>query len=301
MSTFTVTPLTTTIAARIDGVDLSKPLSAETADAIRKALDEHCVLVFPKQPIDLAQQKTFASIFGPLEQALSHQLAGHHDTAVVLDNRLWATIQADKLPTQFNLKDEFPEWHLDNSFNPQVQSVGVLRAEVLPPIGGGTIWSNMARAYDALSPTMQAWLEDTEVVHAAPPGQRAVLNIGNKSQDVQDTWEREVAARKHPAVVRHPTSGKKILFVNPSYCIKIVGLSNSESATLLRFLFQHAVCPDFTYRHRWTEGDILVWDELATLHLAPSDYLPHERRVVRVTAGLTTPVAARPHDMARAG
>jgi taurine dioxygenase len=293
MPAITVTPLTTTIAARVEGVDLRKPLSSETAAAIRQALAEHCVLVFERQPIDLAQQKAFASIFGPLEQALSHQLAGHHDTAVVLDNRLWATIAADKLPTQFMLKDEFPEWHLDNSFNPQVQAVGVLRAEVLPPMGGGTIWSNMARAFDALSPKMQEWLETLEVVHAAPPGQRAVLGIGAKSKDVQDTWEREVAARKHPAVVRHPVSGRKILFVNPSYSIKIDGLSNSESATLLRFLFQHAVCPDFTYRHRWNAGDILVWDELATLHLAPSDYLPHERRVVRVTAGLTTPVAAR--------
>ena len=70
-------------------------------------------------------------------------------------------------------------------------------------------------------------------------------------------------------------------------------LSNGESAMLLRYLYTHATRPDFVYRHRWNDGDILVWDELATIHLAPSDYLPHERRVVRVTAGLTTPIAAR--------
>jgi len=75
--------------------------------------------------------------------------------------------------------------------------------------------------------------------------------------------------------------------------VKIDKLSNSESAMLLRYLYTHATKPDFVYRHRWNEGDILLWDELATIHLAPTDYLPHERRVVRVTAGLTTPVAAR--------
>lgn len=300
MPGITVTPLTTTIGARIEGVDLRQPLTPEDAKAIRQALAMHCVLVFEKQRINLTQQKALASVFGPLDQVLSHKLVGNDDTAVVLDNKLWSTIEADKLPTTFMFKDEFPEWHLDSSYCPQIPSIGVLRAEVLPPVGGGTIWTNMACAFDALSPTMQRWLESVDVVHAPPPGQRATLGVGSRAKEVQETWERELAARKHPMVVVHPISGRKILFVNPSFVVKIDTLTNSESANLLRFLYTHSIRPDFTYRHRWSEGDIIVWDELATLHLAPNDYLPHERRVVRVTAGLTTPTPARSYAMARA-
>jgi taurine dioxygenase len=146
---------------------------------------------------------------------------------------------------------------------------------------------------------MQQWLETLDVIHAAPPGQRATLGLASASPDVQEIWERELAARKHPLVVRHAASSRNILFVNPSFVVKIDKLSKAESAMLLRYLYTHAIRPDFVYRHRWNEGDILLWDELATIHLAPSDYLPHERRVVRVTAGLTTPVAAR--DAATAG
>lgn len=293
MSAITVTPLTTTIAARVDGVDLRERLAPGAADAIRAALAEHGVLVFEKQDIGLAEQEAFASIFGPLAPTLSHKLVGETNSTTVLDNRLWQTVSDDQLPHAFMLRDEFQEWHADSTFCPQIPSVAVLRAELLPPVGGGTCWASLASAHDALSPAMQAFLETLDVIHAAPPGQRAVLNVAGMTAEVQEIWERELAARRHPLVVRHPVSGRKLLFVNPAFAIKIDRLANGESAMLLRWLFGHCVRPDFIYRHRWNEGDILVWDELATIHLAPHDYLPHERRVVRVTAGLTTPEAAR--------
>jgi taurine dioxygenase len=288
-----VVPLTTTIGARIEGIDLRAPLSAESGDAIRAALADHFVLVFENQKIGLAEQNALAALFGPLEPVLSHALVGETDTMTVLDNKLWATADADQLPNSFMLRDEFQNWHSDSTYCPQIPSIACLRAEQLPPVGGGTCWANMACAFEALSPTMQQWLETLDVVHAAPPGQRAVLGVGAASAEIQAIWERELAARKHPLVVRHPASGRKVLFVNPSFVVKIDKLSNGESAMLLRYLYTHATRPDFVYRHRWNDGDILVWDELATIHLAPSDYLPHERRVVRVTAGLTTPIAAR--------
>jgi taurine dioxygenase len=293
MASLTVTPLTTTIGARVDGVDLREPLSAETAQAIRDALAAHYVLAFEKQAIGLEQQQALASIFGPLEPVLSHKLVGETDSTTVLDNKLWATVDGDQLPNSFMMRDEFQEWHADSTFCPQIPSIACLRAELLPPVGGGTCWANLACAYEALSPAMREWLTTLDVIHAAPPGQRAVLNLGAADSEVQAIWERELAARRHPLVVRHEASGRDVLFVNPAFVIKIDQLSNSESAMLLRYLFNHAIRPDFIYRHRWNEGDILVWDELATIHLAPHDYLPHQRRVVRVTAGLTTPMAAR--------
>jgi taurine dioxygenase len=251
-------------------------------------------LVLSGQHIDLAQQRAFARIFGELEQVLSHRLAGNNDTAVVIDNKLYSVAAAGQPKNDFHLHDEFQNWHVDSSYCPEIPAVSVLRAEVLSPVGGMTGFASMGAAYDALSPTMQAWLETLQAIHAPPPGQRATLKLDNLSQEERDHWEQELSARLHPVVAVHPLSGRKGLFVNPGgFTIKIDKLSNSESAMLLRFLYNHCTRPEFTYRHLWHEGDILVWDELATTHIAPTDYHPHERRVVRVTAGLTAPRGVR--------
>ncbi len=289
MSEITITPLTTTIGARIDGVDLSKPLAPVTAEQIRQALWEHQVLTFAKQDLDLAKQRAFAGIFGELRNILSHRLVGNNDTSVVLDNRLWGTAAAAQLPNRFNLSDEFKGWHTDSTYCPEIAWVTTLRAELLPPVGGGTNWTSMAAAYDALSPAMQGWLETLTAIHSSPRGQREVLRVDAQPDDVREEWDRELTARTHPVVIVHPVTGRKALFVNPGYTIKIAELSNAESANLLRFLWGHCDHPDFIMRHRWSEGDIVVWDQIQTMHMAPSDYLPHERRVVRVTAGLIKP------------
>jgi taurine dioxygenase len=291
MSQFAVTPLTTTIGARVEGLNLGRRLDETTARAIRAALAEHLVLTFPGQHLDLEQQKAFTRIFGELSPILSHKLVGEDDTTTVLDNKLWSTAAAERLPSRFEIGDEYQPvgWHTDSTYCPEIASVTTLRAEVLPPAGGGTCWSSMIAAYDALSPAMQAWLEMLHAVHAPPTGQRAVLRVSEQPRQVQEEWDRELSARRHPMVVVHPATGRKLLFVNPGYTIKVDELSKSESANLLRFLFQHCCHPEFIFRHRWNEGDIVAWDHLATLHRAPNDYLPHERRVVRMTAGLTRP------------
>lgn len=300
MSTITVMPLTTTIGARVEGVDLKQRPSEAEARHIRAALAEHAVLTFPGQFLDLDQQKAFAEIFGERRNILSHRLVGNDDTMVVLDNRLWATAAAARLPSQFNLADEFKGWHTDSTYCPEIAWVTTLRAEVLPPVGGGTNWTSMTAAFAALSPAMQGWLETLTAVHASPRGQREVLRVGEQSEQVREEWDRELTARVHPVVVVHPVSGRKALFVNPGYTIKIAELSNAESANLLRFLFTHCDHPDFIFRHRWSEGDMVVWDQLQTMHMAPSDYLPHERRVVRVTAGLVKPMGVSAHPEAEA-
>jgi taurine dioxygenase len=289
MSAITVTPLTTTIGARVEGVDLARPLNPATAQALRDALAEHAVLTFSGQHLDLAQQRAFAGVFGELRNVLSHRLVGNDDTAVVLDNRLWGTAAAAQLPNRVNFADEFKAWHQDSTYCPEIAWVTTLRAEVIPPVGGGTNWTSMTAAYDALSPALQAWLETLTAIHAAPRGQREVLRVGAQPAAVREEWDRELSARTHPVVVVHPVSGRKALFVNPGYTIKIAELTNAESANLLRFLFTHCDHPDFVLRHRWSDGDIVVWDQLQTMHMAPKDYLPHERRVVRVTAGLVRP------------
>ena len=295
MSAITVTPLTTTIGARVDGVDLKREPDEATAQAIRDALAQHAVLTFANQHLDRDQQRAFTGIFGELRNILSHRLVGNHDTMVVLDNRLWQTAADAQLPNRANLSDEFKGWHTDSTYCPEIAWYTTLRAELLPPVGGGTNWMSMAAAFDALSPAMQAWLETLTAVHASPRGQREVLRVDQQSDAVREEWDRELTARTHPVVIVHPLTGRKVLFVNAAYTIRILELTPAESAMLLRFLWGHCDHPDFALRHRWTEGYIVVWDQLQTMHMAPSDYLPHERRVVRMTAGLVRPSGVAEH------
>jgi taurine dioxygenase len=110
-------------------------------------------------------------------------------------------------------------------------------------------------------------------------------------EDAEARFDAEFPPREHPMVIEHPHSHRKSLFINPKYVVRIAGMTNKESVSMLRFLYNHIVTPDFVYRHHWSPGDIVVWDELVCVHLAPRDYHPHQRRLVRVTAGLVTPTA----------
>jgi alpha-ketoglutarate-dependent taurine dioxygenase len=282
-----VKPLTTTIGAEISGLDL-RSLSREEADRVCGELDRHAVLVFRGQHLRLDEQSRFAEIFGPLEPLQSLKVLGR-DHVVVLEGLVKAR---DERPSTAQWA-EFPGWHTDSSFTESVPRAAILRAEVIPPVGGMTSWTNMCAAFEALSSTMREWLTTLRAVHSYPNGYREAIGLGKMSQEIQDRFDQQFAPRAQPVVFKHPRSGRLGLFVNPSYTTHIVGLSAAESRTILSFLFTHFSNSDFVYRHRWEEGDIVAWDELATLHLAPDarEYAPHRRRVVRVTAGLETPVA----------
>jgi alpha-ketoglutarate-dependent taurine dioxygenase len=282
------TRLTTTIGAEISGVNL-RSLSESEAERIRRELDKHSVLVFHDQHLNLDEQSHFAEVFGPLEPLQSLKFLGWSHV-LVLDGLV--TARSERQPTEQWV--EYPGWHTDSSFTRAVPRAAVLRAEIIPPVGGMTSWVNMCAAFEALSPTMHEWLKTLRAVHSYPPGYREKIGVDKLARDVQVRFDEEFAPRAHPVVFRHPRSERCGLFVNPTYTTHIVGLSAKESRMLLNFLFTHFSNADFIYRHLWREGDIVVWDELATLHLAPdaADYAPHRRRVVRVTAGLEAPVAA---------
>lgn len=285
-TTLTVTPLTTSIGARVEGLDLLQPITPDHAGQIRAALDAHCVLHFPRQAIGLDEQNRLAEVFGPLQPLPSLGFLGVKHANVSIEPEMTAR----EAPTDWRHVD-FQGWHTDSSFTSFIPRAAVLRAEVLSPVGGGTSWTNMCAAYDALSPSMQAWLGTLKAIHWYPPYYKDAIKFDTFTPQMQAAFDAEFPPREHPVVVQHPTSGRKLLFVNPGYTVNIVGLSDKESRTVLRFLFEHAATSDFVYRHRWVMDDIMVWDELATLHLAPQDYRPHPRRVVRVTAGRVTPAA----------
>jgi taurine dioxygenase len=280
-------PLTSTIGVRVEGVDL-RALDDATVAGLRATLLEHRVLVVPGQALTAAEHLAAATWFGEPEPHAVAAYFGRGQNLVVIDEALIARPDPDGSPALDDFV-EFEAWHTDYSFCRRLPEFGTLRAEVLPPIGGDTAWVDMVAALAALSPRMQAFLADLDAEHAPGPYFAANFGIEAMGPDSVERFERAFPAVRHPVVIRHPETGTPALFVNPSYTKHIVGLTVDESRALLRLLFHHVTRPRFVYRHHWHADDFVIWDERSTVHLAPSDFHPHPRRLIRVAVGHTTP------------
>jgi taurine dioxygenase len=269
-------PLTSTIGARIQGFDLTK-IDDDDAGDIRSALTEFGVLVFPGQSMSADEQIVFAGHFGrPHGHPVKEYLTGYPDNPVALVEH-----SADKPP------GEETHFHTDYSFNTVIPDLAVLRAQVIPPKGGDTVWSSTHAAYDALSDPLKAFISGLVALHEASPGFWRYYDMTMGAEAVQRA--RPVfTGTKHPVVTRHPLSGRPLLFVN-SYTTTILGLTARESRVLLDFLLAQHLDPAFHYRHKWSDGDVLMWDEHGTVHMGPRDFYPAHRLLTRVTAGHRAP------------
>jgi taurine dioxygenase len=272
-------PLTSSIGAVVQDVQLAT-IDDIGARAIRGALSEHGVLVFPGQHLTREQQVECTARFGAVHgHPVPEFLFGAAEPVAVVEN------DAEKLPQT----DQ--QFHVDYSFSTRIPDLAVLQAEVLPPNGGDTMWANVGAAYDALSPRVRELLEGLTARHDA--GDKFWWEMRRTLGEEPSERAREhFQGNSHPIVCAHPVTGRRLLFVNPGYTVAIDQLSASESAGVLRMLFDHLNHPAFHYRHRWSAADVVVWDEHLTAHMGPFDFAPHHRRLARVTAGSTAPVAA---------
>jgi taurine dioxygenase len=282
-----VTPLSSTIGARVDGIDL-RCVDDEHALALRAAVLEHHVVVLPAQRLTPSEHLDAARRLGEPEP---HAVAAHFgrgEDLVLIDAALISRPDPDASPALDDFVD-FDAWHTDYSFATRLPQFGTLRAEVLPPMGGDTAWANMEAAFAALSAPMQDFLRARQAEHAPGPYFAPNFGVAEFGPDALEQFATAFPPVRHPLVTCHPETGREALFVNPAYTKHIVGLTVDESRTLLRMLFHHATKPRFVYRHHWSLDDFVIWDERSTIHLAPSDFLPHPRRLVRVAVGHTTP------------
>lgn len=237
-----VRPLSGRIAGEIQ-IGLADLLAdASLHDDARAALVEYGVLVLRDAHPDAAQHVALAEIFGtpraPQEQNPRHP---DNDLVCVFDSD--GGYKADK-------------WHADETFTDDPVSGAVLTMKVNPEVGGDTLWCNTAAAYDALSNGMKTLLDNRRARHEMTESFFAV----------------------HPVIRTHPVSGRKSIYVNDIFTRGIVNLPPDESDAVLPFLKRHVQRPDFTYRHSWNEGDIVVWDNRSTQHYALFDF--EGRRVV---------------------
>jgi taurine dioxygenase len=271
--------LNSSLGATVSGVDLTA-IDEAGAAAVLDALHEHGLLVFRDQPMTREQQLAFCRTLGPVHgHPVAEFLGGGRDPFGIVEND-------EAKPPQ-----DSQNFHVDYSFAAEIPDLAVLRPEVIPPKGGDTIWSSAAAAYDALSPRMKELLEGMVAVHEA--GERYWFELRRTAGEDATNRAREVfQGNEHPVVGPHPFTKRPLLFVNPGYTTRIVGLSTRESDGLLRMLFDHVNDPAFHHRHLWREGDVVIWDEHQTTHMGPSDFYPAHRRLARLTVGRRKPCVA---------
>ena len=269
-----VRPLSEFIGAEVEGIDLSSQLNDECFAELRQAFLEHGVIFFRDQELDPDQQVAFAERWGPINvNRFFNPVPGYPKVAQVL-----------KEPK--HERNIGGGWHTDHSYD-EIPALGsALYAKELPSQGGDTMFASLGAAFDALSDSFKDMLRGLRAHHSS----RHVFGHGRhkgagKSENEGRIGNPDAATQDatHPVIIRHPDSGREILYVNPGFTIGIEGWSEAESNALLSFLYEHAKQEQFIYRFNWEVGSLALWDNRATWHCALNDY-PGERRYMhRVT------------------
>ena len=268
-----VTPLTPIIGAEIGDVDLAEPLGDETFKEIHDALIANQVIFFRDQDLTLEQHKEFGRRFGELHiHPAAPKPDGHPEILV---------IHADE-------KSKYVAgngWHSDVSCDEEPPMGSILRLTEVPEDGGGdTMFASMYAAYEALSDRMKGFLDGLEAVHGSEHVYRGRYGLREKLRD------NDYPENIHPMVRTHPVSGRKALYVNSGFTIRIKGLPKGESDAMLAFLFEHVRTPEFHCRFKWRPNSIAFWDNRCTQHHALWDYYPQVRHGYRVTVKGDKPV-----------
>ncbi|MFY0611155.1 MAG: TauD/TfdA family dioxygenase [Hyphomicrobiaceae bacterium] len=270
-----VDPMTLHIGAEISGVDLSKPLSEIQRTAIYEAFLKWKVVFFRGQDLDHAGHVSFARQMG--EPTIGHAVFGHVEEYPEIYSV--AKFRTAQVNPAMKMAKPWTGWHTDitAAINPPMASI--LRGVTVPPYGGDTLWTNLAVAYQGLSETMRSIVDSLRGVHRF----QAAADTGNAAYN--ERVKRREMETEHPLVTVHPETGERQLFVSPSFLKSIVGFSPRESEMLLQFLWEHVVRTEYTVRFKWQPGDIAMWDNRSTAHLAPTDIFASDfdRQLYRIT------------------
>jgi taurine dioxygenase len=283
-----VEPSGAACGARITGIDLSAPLDAGTVAALRAAWLEHGVVAFPDQRMSIEDLERFTLALGPRgDDPFIAAIPGH---AHVVEIRREADEQAPIFAET---------WHSDWSFLPVPPAATALYGTVIPPVGGDTLFADQCAAWDALPAAAQERLRGRLGVHSARRGYARDGMYGERDRARGRSMairfgDDALAVRRHPIARVHPETGRTALFVSPGYTIGIDGMDDAEAADVLAGLFEHQKRAEFVYRHRWSPGMLVVWDNRRLVHAATGGYEGHRRLLHRITIAERTPVA-EPH------
>ena len=268
---WTITPITGSFGAELAGGRVADG-SLDPA-WLTSLLEQYLVLVLREQRITHAEQVALARSLG--EPTPAHPVVpGHpdHPEILVLDGAQGG---------------RNARWHTDVTFVECPPAASLLVADVVPVTGGDTMWADTRSAYERLAVPLRTMVEQLEAVHRISPlaywGEPFDSALGREDAQQLLDDSAKVPPVIHPAVRVHPTTGRPSLFVNPGFTTHIVGWSRIESDGLLRTLYEHMTQPELVMRHRWRTGDVVMWDNRATMHYAVDDYGAIDRRMRRVT------------------
>jgi taurine dioxygenase len=263
-----------------EGLDLNETLDAATRHSLRMALLEKLVLCIRGQRLSGRAYRDAVAHFGT--PVTRRQVTMHDEVPEI---SILSSEDRDTLGDGKRLVVG-AHWHSDDSFRAVPCSLTMLYGVAVPSVGGDTQFTNMYAAYEDLSPAMKVRIAGLRVVHTYDSPRKGT-RIATRSAE-------EMAAMPpvdHPLVRTHPETGRKALYMNPNRMERVLGLEREESDALLDELTAHATQERFQYRHKWRQGDIVIWDNRCTMHKANADYPEGEKRLMqRIVVEGTVPV-----------
>jgi taurine dioxygenase len=272
--TLELRPLSNALGAEVVGVDLTAALDTTVIDAIRSAWNEHHVLLFRGQPLDPDTLVAFAKRFGDLDRHDAtpfYRLESHPEILQITNKEIGGK------PSE--TRNTGRNWHSDYSYTGHPAAASALYCAEKPPVGGDTMFSNMARAYELLSDKMKRIVDDLDAVYDIG----LTAGIGERDQDKVAELHRINPPIAHPAVRVHPDSGRRALYVSERVS-HFHGMTPEESRPLIDFLCRFATQPENVYRHQWRPDDLVMWDNRTTMHVALADFDPTQtRHMLRAT------------------
>ncbi len=270
-----------TLGARVEGLDLSQPLTDVDFKTLEQALGRYGVLSYPKQTLTSQQLRDFSARFGALEINVANVYQDpSFPEIMILSNK------RDEAGKPLGLSDAGQDWHTDMSYSKMIAFTNVLYGLEIPhrdgrPLGN-TEFCNMHAAYEDLPAALKTQLEGMTITHDfAKFWDKMRMEKGSTRPPLSEAQRRAKPPVSHPVFLRHPITGKKVLYANPGYAMRINELPEDESARILDFLFAHQLQASYQYKHLWQAGDVLMWDNMGTIHNAVPDYSPAEHRYIK--------------------
>ena len=262
---FQITPLGDALGAAITGIDLSWDLGPDTVAGLRRAWNDHVILVFPGQKLSEADQERFCRHFGELEKVRSTSLDENHPHTLLITN-----VRDTGMRTA--LEDGDMQFHYDQCYYEQPCDGSTLYALEVTSTGGNTLFANCRRAYDNLPDDLKRRIAGARALNYYDYGAHPTFRPDSINPDAPQ-WV-------HPVVRTHNETGRKAIYVNRLMTIRIEGMDRRESDDLLGRLFDAIEAPENIYEHRWKIGDLMLWDNRCSVH-ARTYFEPDDRRMMR--------------------
>ncbi|HUF82207.1 MAG TPA: TauD/TfdA family dioxygenase [Burkholderiales bacterium] len=279
-----VRPFDCALGAEILGVDLARPLADDAFRALEDAWNRHSVLVFRDQRISEEQHIAFSRRFGELAQHVLYQyLHPKHPEIFVVSNI------RDESGRPVGAYDAGRYWHTDLSYMAVPSRGSILYAMEIPHADDGTalgdtLWASTAAAYEGLSAEMKQRIEGLEAEFSLENRHRKLVADGDAAAALDSKHKEAAPPVVHKVVCTHPITGRRCIYVNEGQTGRILGVPEEESRALLKTLWAQCTRPEYIYRHHWRVGDVVMWDNIPTQHLAICDYaLPQRRYLQRTT------------------